>query len=130
MSTELGYFTLDTPDIDRARAFYGALFGWTFDEASSHETYAHVADAGIPFGFVKGEHRDYSHLYFRVDDIDAGLRPDRRSGRQVRRPGRQPLRPERDRQRRPGRQLRPVAACRGPVAIWTDFYLSELIPLP
>lgn len=71
MSTELGYFTLDTPDIDRARAFYGALFGWTFDEASSHETYAHVADAGVPFGFVKGEHTDYSHLYFRVDDIDA-----------------------------------------------------------
>lgn len=71
MSTELGYFTLDTPDIDRARAFYGALFGWTFDEDSSHETYAHVADAGVPFGFVKGEHRDYSHLYFRVDDIEA-----------------------------------------------------------
>ncbi|MFN3816112.1 VOC family protein [Brevundimonas sp.] len=71
MSTELGYFTLDTPDIDRARAFYGGLFGWTFDEASSHETYAHVADAGIPFGFVKGERKDYSHLYFRVDDIDA-----------------------------------------------------------
>ncbi|MFN3537906.1 MAG: VOC family protein [Brevundimonas sp.] len=71
MSTELGYFTLDTPDIDRARAFYGGLFGWTFDEASSHETYAHVADAGIPFGFVKGERKDFSHLYFRVDDIDA-----------------------------------------------------------
>ncbi|MFN4296262.1 MAG: VOC family protein [Brevundimonas sp.] len=71
MSTELGYFTIDTPDIDRARAFYGALFGWTFDEASSHETYAHVADAGVPFGFVKGERRDFSHLYFQVEDIDA-----------------------------------------------------------
>ena len=71
MSTELGYFTIDTPDVVKARAFYAALFGWTFDEASSHETYAHVADAGVPFGFVKGEHRDFSHLYFRVDDIDA-----------------------------------------------------------
>ena len=71
MSTTLVYFTNDTPDIVRARAFYGRLFGWTFDDASSHETYAHVADAGIPFGFVKGEHRDYSHLYFRVDDMDA-----------------------------------------------------------
>ena len=71
MSTELGYFTIDTPDVVKARAFYAALFGWTFDEASSHETYAHVADAGIPFGFVKGERRDFSHLYFRVDDIDA-----------------------------------------------------------
>ena len=71
MSTELGYFTIDTPDITRARAFYGALFGWTFDETSSHETYAHVADAGVPFGFVKGEHRDFSHRYFSVDDIVA-----------------------------------------------------------
>jgi uncharacterized protein len=71
MSTELGYFTIDTSDIAKARAFYAALFGWTFDEASSHETYAHVADAGVPFGFVKGERRDFSHLYFKVDDIDA-----------------------------------------------------------
>ncbi|MEH6664144.1 MAG: VOC family protein [Brevundimonas sp.] len=71
MSTALGYFTIDTPDIDRARAFFGEVFGWTFDEASSHETYAHVADAGVPFGFVKGEHRDFSHLYFQVDDIDS-----------------------------------------------------------
>lgn len=72
MSATLGYFTLDTPDIDRARAFYGALFGWTFDPEASHETYAHVTGAGGPaFGFVKGEHSDYSHLYFRVDDIDA-----------------------------------------------------------
>ena len=72
MSTELGYFTIDTPDIDQARAFYGRLFGWTFDEASSHETYAHVADAGIPFGFTKVERaRDFPHLYFRVDDVDA-----------------------------------------------------------
>lgn len=71
MSTQLGYFTLDTPDVDKARAFYGALFGWTFDAQSSHETYAHVEGTGVPFGFVKGEHKDYSHLYFRVDDIDA-----------------------------------------------------------
>jgi predicted enzyme related to lactoylglutathione lyase len=28
---QLGYFTVDTPDIDKARAFFNALFGWTFD---------------------------------------------------------------------------------------------------
>ena len=72
MSATLGYFTLDTPDIGKARAFYGALFGWTFDEAASHETYAHVSRTGdVEFGFVKGEHTDYSHLYFRVEDVDA-----------------------------------------------------------
>ncbi|GAA0635204.1 VOC family protein [Brevundimonas lenta] len=67
-----GYFTLDTPDIAKARAFYGALFGWTFDEASSSPTYAHVADSTPAFGFTKVERaRDFTHLYFRVDDVDA-----------------------------------------------------------
>lgn len=68
---QLGYFTLDTPDVDKARAFYSALFGWRFDEASSHPTYAHVADGRPPFGLCKGERTDFPNLYFRVPDIKA-----------------------------------------------------------
>jgi predicted enzyme related to lactoylglutathione lyase len=69
---QLGYFTIDTRDIDKARAFYGALFGWTFDEARSHETYAHVAGGQPSFGFVKVERpKNNEHLYWRVDDVDA-----------------------------------------------------------
>lgn len=69
---QLGYFTIDTRDLDKARAFYSALFGWTFDEAQSHATYAHVADGQPAFGFVKVERaRDNEHLYFRVEDVDA-----------------------------------------------------------
>lgn len=69
---QLGYFTLDTPDIEKAKAFYGALFGWRFDEDASHPTYAHVADSDPPFGFAKVERaKDFTHLYFRVDDVDA-----------------------------------------------------------
>jgi predicted enzyme related to lactoylglutathione lyase len=68
---QLGYFTLDTPDLDKARAFYSGLFGWTFDEDSSHGTYAHVADSEPPFGLRKGEGKIFTHLYFRVEDIDA-----------------------------------------------------------
>ena len=69
---QLGYFTLDTLDIEKARAFYGALFGWRFDEAASGPTYAHVADSEPAFGFTKVERtRDFAHLYFRVDDVDA-----------------------------------------------------------
>lgn len=67
----LGYFTLDTPDVDRARAFYGALFGWRFDEESSSPTYAHVAGSEPPCGLTKGEKNQFAHLYFRVDDIQA-----------------------------------------------------------
>lgn len=69
---QLGYFTIDTPDIDKARAFYSAVFGWRFDEASSHPTYLHVAESDPPFGFTKVERaRDFAHLYFRVDDVEA-----------------------------------------------------------
>jgi len=69
---QLGYFTIDTQDIDKARAFYGGLFGWTFDEAASSPTYLQVADSRPPFGFVKVERaKDFPHLYFRVDDVNA-----------------------------------------------------------
>ncbi|MFN3930957.1 MAG: VOC family protein [Brevundimonas sp.] len=70
--TQLGYFTIGVPDIEKARAFYSALFGWTFDEASSHPTYAHVANSEPAFGLTKLERaRDCSNLYFRVEDVDA-----------------------------------------------------------
>ena len=69
---QLGYFTVDTPDMDKARAFYAALFGWSFDEDASGPTYAHVADSEPPFGFTKAEHASQRpHLYFRVEDVDA-----------------------------------------------------------
>jgi uncharacterized protein len=68
---QLGYFTLDTPDLDKARAFYGALFGWAFEEEASHATYAHVADSDPPFGIRKGQCKVFTHLYFRVEDVAA-----------------------------------------------------------
>lgn len=68
---QLGYFTLDTPDVRKARAFYAALFGWTFDERASHPAYAHVANSAPSFGIRKGERKDFPHLYFRVDDVAA-----------------------------------------------------------
>lgn len=69
---QLGYFTIDTHDVAKARAFYSAVFGWTFDEASSSPTYAHVAQSDPPFGFTKVERaKDFPHLYFRVDDVAA-----------------------------------------------------------
>jgi predicted enzyme related to lactoylglutathione lyase len=69
---QLGYFTMDTPDIGKAKAFYSAVFGWTFDPIASSPTYAHVADSHPPFGFTKVERaREFPHLYFRVEDIEA-----------------------------------------------------------
>lgn len=69
---QLGYFTIATPDVDKAKAFYGALFGWRFDEDAAKPTYAHVTDSNPPFGFTKAEQKQsVANLYFRVDDIAA-----------------------------------------------------------
>jgi len=69
---QLGYFTLDTADIGKAKAFYSGLFGWSFDEEASKSTYAHVADSNPAFGFVKAEHpASETNLYFKVPDITA-----------------------------------------------------------
>jgi len=69
---QLGYFTLDTADIAKARTFYSGLFGWSFDDEASKPTYAHVKDSDPAFGFVKAERpASETNLYFRVDDIHA-----------------------------------------------------------
>ena len=47
---QLGYFTIDTPDLEKARAFYGSLFGWTFDDAASGPAYL------IIYSLVGGPH--------------------------------------------------------------------------
>jgi predicted enzyme related to lactoylglutathione lyase len=75
VSHRLGYFTLDAPDLDKAKTFYSALLGWEFEAASSSPTYAHVKATGapgeVPFGIRKGEHKDFANLYVQVDDIEA-----------------------------------------------------------
>jgi predicted enzyme related to lactoylglutathione lyase len=68
MPIELGYFTLKVKDLARAKAFYGALFGWTFEEGG------HVANTKFPLGLAAGGPVDASGtVYFRVDDLEAIL---------------------------------------------------------
>jgi predicted enzyme related to lactoylglutathione lyase len=73
---ELGYFTLSTPDVTRAAAFYGALFGWQIPNVGPSagggaEVYGHVANTRLPFGFVNDMSRPSPHHFYRVDDLDA-----------------------------------------------------------
>lgn len=69
MSVELGYYTLSVQDLDRAAAFYGALFGWEFKR--EHETYLHVTNTAVPMGFVSDGPSAQPNLYYRVSDVDA-----------------------------------------------------------
>jgi uncharacterized glyoxalase superfamily protein PhnB len=65
---DLGYMVLRVPDASRARAFYGALFGWTLHE--SGEGY-HIASITPPSGISGGHDESGVTIYFRVDDIES-----------------------------------------------------------
>ncbi|MEI9931412.1 MAG: hypothetical protein WDM89_12940 [Rhizomicrobium sp.] len=52
MVIELGYFTIGVADVNRAVKFYGALFGWTFEEPVG-ASYAHVNNTKLPLGLNK-----------------------------------------------------------------------------
>ena len=70
MPTELGYLTLGVADVEGARAFYGALFGWQFEGAASGDGYAHIANTKLPMGLAESED-GLVGLFFRVEDIEA-----------------------------------------------------------
>ncbi len=74
-TSELGYFTLTTPDVDLAAAFYGALFGWVAEASTptqdGQHRYRHVANTTLPFGFVDNPGSPSPDHYYRVDDLPA-----------------------------------------------------------
>ncbi|MER7499068.1 VOC family protein [Nonomuraea pusilla] len=72
MAAELGYYTLSVRDLDRAEAFYGALFGWEFRR--EHERYLHVNSTAVPMGFVPDGPSAQPNLYFHVADVDAAVK--------------------------------------------------------
>jgi uncharacterized glyoxalase superfamily protein PhnB len=70
---EPGYITMRTGDLERARAFYGALFAWAV-ESGSQEGGGHIANTRFPMGFMESEEATAEGpvtLYFRVDDIES-----------------------------------------------------------
>jgi uncharacterized glyoxalase superfamily protein PhnB len=83
---ELGYFTLSAPDVERAAAFYGALFGWRFDPpgpGASGQTYSHVGNTSLPFGFHDDMADRSPHHYYRVEDLPAMVARVRELGGEV-----------------------------------------------
>lgn len=68
---ELGYVTLAFGDTDRARAFYGELFGWRTVEGASGPGFAHIDNTRLPMGMAPGDATAAPELFFAVDDLDA-----------------------------------------------------------
>jgi uncharacterized protein len=80
MSSSIVWFELPAADTDRARDFYGRLFGWHF-ERFGDDDYHMAAEAS---GAVYGAPGDKGMLaYFGVDDIDAAIARVRELGGEV-----------------------------------------------
>jgi hypothetical protein len=71
MSGELAFFELGVEDADRARTFYGALFGWTFAPGPSGGAGSMIETPNVPGGLHGGDKGASPYLFFRVDDLDA-----------------------------------------------------------
>lgn len=67
---------LMTPDVERARGFYGELFGWTFQDAPMGDFTYTLVKKGEPMiagmmGMKDSPHPPHWMSYVSVDDVDA-----------------------------------------------------------
>lgn len=75
---EPGYLTFATPDLARARAFYGALFDWDIVDGNV-DGGGHIENTRFPMGFFQQDDPGTTDgpaattVYFRVDDLDPYL---------------------------------------------------------
>jgi uncharacterized protein len=69
---DLVYFVIQTDDPERAKEFYGSLFGWDFTEGNVPEGF-NIEGTTPPGGVFGGGKGWCPSVYFSVDDIDAAL---------------------------------------------------------
>jgi predicted enzyme related to lactoylglutathione lyase len=69
---ELFYFSMPVADAERARRFFGAVFGWEFD-GPGEQGGQHVANVQPDGGIGGGRPGHAPDLFFRVDDLDAAM---------------------------------------------------------
>ena len=67
---EPGYLTYQSADLDKAKAFFGQLFGWEIQAGSMGDGYGHVGNTQFPMGFMPAGEGEPVTVYFRVDDIE------------------------------------------------------------
>ena len=119
---EVGYYTLTIGDLDRARAFYGELFGWRFGEEGTSpdgDRTAHVESATVPFG-IRESGEEFVHPYFRVADLDAAIATVERLGGTVDSVTQYASGGNAGLPGRPGTALRPVEAAAGILTLLTS----------
>ena len=70
MTGELAFFEVGVEDAERGRAFYGAMFGWSFEPGPGD---GFAISGPVPGGLHGGDPGASPYLFFAVDDIDAAL---------------------------------------------------------
>ena len=70
MESEVSFFELGVEDAARGRAFYGALFGWSFEPGPGD---GFAISGPVPGGMHGGDSGASPYLFFAVDDIDAAV---------------------------------------------------------
>ena len=69
MTGEPAFFEIGVEDYEKGKAFYGGLFGWSFEPGTSGHGYA-IGTVGVPGGMHGGDEGASPYLFFAVDDID------------------------------------------------------------
>lgn len=80
---QLGYFTMRVGDLDRARVFFGSLFGWHIEDGSQQGG-GHIANIDPPGGLNSSPGDEAVVLYFQVPDVAAAAERVRALGGTVR----------------------------------------------
>lgn len=90
---EICYLTIGVPDSGRARAFFGAVLGWTFRPGRVEDGWSVLAgghEVNYMTGMHGGEESTTVAPMYSVDDIDAAVERVRAAGGTATEPARQP----------------------------------------
>lgn len=88
---DLSYLTMVVPDLDAAQAFYGGVFGWSFDTGGAgHQVGGVAPQMGMTTQTEGGSATPGVILCYRVDDIAAAVQRVRDAGGQARQAAQRP----------------------------------------
>ena len=82
MAGEPAFIELGVGDPQRGKAFYGGLFGWSFEPGPSGEGFMFTT-RDVPGGMHGGDSGASPYVFFAVDDMGAALARVRELGGQV-----------------------------------------------